>query len=70
MKPISLLNTLAASELLGISPNTLKDWRLRHYGPPPIYLSPDTRRGVRYERTDIEAFIRERKRISNGKGEE
>lgn len=49
-----LLAPRAAAQFLGITPRTLKDWRLKGTGPRFHRLSDRT---VRYRRSDLEAFI-------------
>ncbi len=61
----TLLTTIEAAALLGTSPRTLEDWRLR--GGGPIYRKVG-RRLVRYSPTDLERFTAEGARINTGGG--
>lgn len=45
-----------AAEFLTVSPETLRGWRTRGFGPRFIRLS---RRAIRYSRADLEQFARE-----------
>jgi Helix-turn-helix domain len=54
------LNTVQAAEWLGMSANTLRDWRSREIGPPYIVISP---RCIRYAIEDLEKYVAERRRI-------
>lgn len=55
-KPVLLCQDDVAS-ILGVSARTLEDWRLRGGGPPYIVIS---RRCIRYELTDLTAWLRGR----------
>lgn len=58
-----LLSTAEAGRLLGVSPRTLEDWRLRGGGPLFRKLG---RRLVRYLSSDLLAFIAEAARANTG----
>jgi len=52
-----LLSPVEAAEFLGVSPQTLASWRcLRRYSLPYTRVG----RLIRYYRTDLEAFLRDR----------
>ena len=51
------LNTREAANLLGLSPRTLEDLRLRGGGPPFVRV---TRAAVRYRPADLERFVNAR----------
>ncbi len=51
---LALLSTSEASTLLGLSPRTLEDWRVKGGGPTFRKLG---RRIVRYLLSDLTAFI-------------
>jgi excisionase family DNA binding protein len=55
-----LLDTQAASDLLGVEPRTLEGWRLRGGGPPYVKVG----RLVRYRRADLDRWVAERTRAS------
>jgi predicted DNA-binding transcriptional regulator AlpA len=57
----ALLFTAEAAFLLGLSPRTLETLRLRGDGPPFIAVSS---RAIRYRRSDLEAWISNRRRRS------
>lgn len=50
----SLLTTIQAAEYLGLSPQTLADWR--HKGAGPKFVRVGTRT-VRYRLSDLDAFV-------------
>lgn len=50
-----LLDTKAASPLIGVSPGTLENWRIAGVGPKFI-KTPGKRGKVLYDPTDIEAW--------------
>ena len=58
-----LVSTEEAGALLGISPRTLEDWRLRGGGPVFRKLG---RRVVRYLVSDLRAFIEDAARANTG----
>ncbi len=60
--PENLITTEDAALLLAVSPRTLEAWRLRGGGPRYVCLT--NRRTVRYRKSDIDAFIAARLRIS------
>ena len=49
-----LLEAAEVAHWLGVSPETLRGWRLRRTGPPFVRL---TRKVVRYRRSDVETWI-------------
>ena len=55
-----LLDSKGAAARLGLSVRTLQKWRMRGCGPRFVKLG----HAVRYEETEIEAFIRARERGS------
>lgn len=58
-----LLSTMEAGRLLGLSPRTLEDWRLRGGGP---LFRKIGRRIVRYLQSDLLRFVREGARSNTG----
>lgn len=52
----TLLNTSDVAQILGVPPRTVQSWRHARRGP--VFLRVGT--GVRYRRTDVEAWIEER----------
>jgi len=63
----TFLTTAQAADFLGLSPKTLRAWRMRGGGPPYTRMSPTAtgmpswRSHVRYRRDDLETFVRERR---------
>ncbi|MGH9350875.1 MAG: helix-turn-helix transcriptional regulator [Terriglobia bacterium] len=56
----ALLNTEQAAAFLGLSPDTLKFWRVNgHQNGPPFYKLH--RRAVRYSMDDLKAWLRLRR---------
>lgn len=49
-----LLDSKEAADFLGVSPNTLKDWRYRGKGPQYLRLSHKT---VRYREVDLRIWM-------------
>lgn len=60
-----LLSTVEAGAVLGVSPRTLEDWRLRGGGPQFRKLG---RRIVRYLAEDLAAFVEGAARVNTGGG--
>jgi hypothetical protein len=60
---VRLLSTTEAGRLLGVSPRTLEDWRLRGGGP---LFRKIGRRIVRYLLSDLLAFVRGAARANTG----
>ena len=58
-----LINTKAAALLLGISPGTLENWRVRGEGPP-FHKTPGRTGKVLYDPADIAAW-REQRRFAS-----
>ena len=58
-----LLSTAEAGAVLGVSPRTLEDWRLRGGGPLFRKLG---RRIVRYLASDLSAFVEAAARANTG----
>ncbi|MEM1182924.1 MAG: helix-turn-helix domain-containing protein [Acidobacteriota bacterium] len=56
-----LLSEKEAAKLIGFSVRTLQKWRTEGGGPPFIHVSA---RAIRYQVTDIEAWIEGRRRTS------
>lgn len=56
-QPPRLLSTKAAAQLLGVSPATLRSWRLRGQGPAWIDLGPSPGDMVRYSPISIADYI-------------
>ncbi len=56
-----LLTTRQAAEFLGLKPSCLENWRWKGYGPSYVQV---TRRAIRYQREDLDAFVQERRRSS------
>lgn len=54
------LDTRATAEHLNVSPNTLSRWRWTGDGPAFLKMG----RSVRYARSDLDAWVAERKRHS------
>ena len=53
-----LLTTVQAAQILGIKPQTLAYWRcVKRYGLPYVKVG----KNCRYKRSDIEAFIENRR---------
>lgn len=52
-----LLTPEDVAGMLGITPRTLQDWRLKGYGPKPVFL---TARTVRYRLPEVENWIEKR----------
>jgi len=57
-----LLTERQAAERLGVTIFCLRKWRTRRAGPPYVKLTDNMASGVRYDATDLEAWIRSRKR--------
>jgi predicted DNA-binding transcriptional regulator AlpA len=57
----NLINENIAADLLGLSPRTLQNWRVRGGGPLFIRIS---NRSIRYRPSDIQDWIQERVRRS------
>jgi hypothetical protein len=57
----AVLNNEAAAAELGISPATLKVWRVTGKGPRFTKLGNSKRAGIRYDFADIEAWKAARK---------
>lgn len=53
-----------AAALLGLDPRTLTNWRARGFGPPHYKFGRGRRGYVRYERSEIEAWMASRRRTS------
>jgi hypothetical protein len=52
-----LVSEAEASELLGVSPRTMQDWRYKHRGPPHTYTAGHAGRPlVRYRIPDLLAW--------------
>ncbi len=60
----SFLDTRRAAKVLGMSSRTLEKWRGLGTGPPFLKLG----RRVLYSTTDLEAWIRSRRRNSTSEG--
>jgi hypothetical protein len=56
-KVAALLNEKQAASLLGIAPATLRSWRCRGIGPAYVKMGHGRKSPVRYNQTDIEAFV-------------
>jgi hypothetical protein len=58
-----LLTTAEAAAILGRNPNTLVKWRIQKPPRGPaivtVRVAASIRRGVRYRRSDVEAFKRQ-----------
>jgi len=52
-----LLKEGQAAEFLGLSDNTLRDWRWRNQGPPYIRLSAKC---IRYDKEQLGQWLREK----------
>lgn len=52
-----MLTDVAAAELLGVSPATMRSWRCRGTGPSYLKLGRGIRAAVRYDRHDLDRFI-------------
>lgn len=52
------------ARLLGISENTLANWRVAGTGPPYVKLGNSRTSAIRYRRSDIKAFIAQMARTS------
>lgn len=51
------IDSLTAAQMLGISPATLRIWRVRGLGPPFIKLGPAKQAPVVYDPDDVRAWI-------------
>lgn len=58
-----LIDTKAAAPLIGITPATLENWRIRGEGPP-FHKTPGRRGKVLYDPADIAAW-RDQRRFSS-----
>lgn len=56
------LTTEEAAKFLKCQPNTLAIWRLRGTGPKYAGIGNGKRRTIRYAKSDLETFLRERTR--------
>lgn len=66
MYPVSkTLNTIAAAAEIGVSPYTLRLWRLQGRGPRFIKYGTSKQSHVRYDAADIEAWKAEHKFASS-----
>jgi hypothetical protein len=63
MERETLLSTVEAGAILGVSPRTLEDWRLRGGGPMFRKIG---QRLVRYLYTDLSEFIAKAARANTG----
>ena len=63
----NLLTTEEAGNVLGMSEQTLRIWRMENKGPSYIRIN----RSIRYRREDLEAFISSNRKVggNNEKGE-
>ena len=52
------LSTKEAADRMGVSPSTLRYWRMIHVGPPFFRYSPQN---YRYDERDVEAYVNERR---------
>ncbi|MCC3653215.1 helix-turn-helix domain-containing protein [Streptomyces sp. S07_1.15] len=59
MKSEKLTPAQAAAEM-GVSPQTLANWRWQGIGPAYIKLTPGRGGRIRYTRAAVEAWLRER----------
>ena len=59
LNPNQLMTEKEAAELICYTPRALQNWRLRGGGPKYVKIG----RSVRYQRSDVLAFIEERKRF-------
>jgi excisionase family DNA binding protein len=55
-----LLTPKEAAALLRVSTDTLESWRAKRQGPPWTKLGDGVRAPVRYRRTDIDQYLKER----------
>jgi hypothetical protein len=57
---MDMLNSAQVAELLAVSQFTIRLWRIEGKGPRFIKMNPGKRAPVRYAKTDVEAWLRER----------
>lgn len=55
--PSDLLNEFAAADVLGLSPKTLQNWRIKGGGPVFTKLGSGKRAPVRYRVENLREFI-------------
>jgi predicted DNA-binding transcriptional regulator AlpA len=55
-----LLTPKEAAALLRVSTDTLEGWRAKRIGPPWIKLGDGQRARVRYRRSEIAAYLKQR----------
>jgi hypothetical protein len=58
-----LLSEARVSEVLGVSPVTLRSWRCRGVGPAFIKMGSGTKAPVRYAESDIDKFIEQNRQV-------
>jgi len=56
--PRYTFTTLLAAEYLGVTPDTIRGWRLRGGGPPFVRVGPKL---CRYAREDLDAYVEARR---------
>lgn len=54
------LSNAQAASVIGVTPGTLKVWRVQGKGPRFVKLGPAKQAGVVYRRADVEAWLNER----------
>ncbi|MEU3045093.1 helix-turn-helix domain-containing protein [Streptomyces sp. NPDC006984] len=54
------LTPAEAGEIMGVSPQTLANWRWQGIGPAYIKLTPGRGGRIRYSLAAVEAYMRER----------
>jgi hypothetical protein len=55
---IQMMTTKEAAKALGVAPATMRSWRCSEIGPP---FSGLTKRSVKYDERDIQAYVAERR---------
>lgn len=63
-EPALTISPVDAAALLGISPETLRGWRLTGRGPRYVKLGGGKTSRIRYRRSAIEAFLDDHTRSS------
>lgn len=60
------LNDVQAAQLLGLSPQTLRNWRTQRKGPPYVKLG----RAIRYHLEDLRDYIASRRIVPEASDQE
>ncbi|QKW10871.1 helix-turn-helix domain-containing protein [Streptomyces sp. NA04227] len=54
------LTPVEAGKIMGVSPQTLANWRWQGIGPTYVKLTPGRGGRIRYTRASVDAWMRER----------